>query len=265
MAYPSNKIPEPDNVALLFDEEKLNQLVELFPRGDDAMERLRLHYLEVVEGEPDDEELKEEKANGNGKAPAPKEILPASETLRGETIDAVGLYLKEMSRVPLLSNEEEISLAKRIEKAKKAERKLANLNGRTPKAEKQALKDLVIDGRAARNHLIQANTRLVVSIAKKYLGRGVPFLDLIQEGNLGLMKAVKKYESLTREGNAPFTRRRTRRGRCQTPGTSTSSYIRWRGQPKARPLGLCDHQWLQPRCPGARPIRPVECVLPQWG
>jgi len=194
MAYPSSKIPDPDTIALLFNEEKLDNLVDLFPKGDGEMERLRLHYMELLEEEPDDEELIKEKANGNGTSPKIKEMIPAVDPLRGEAIDAVGLYLKEMSRVPLLNNEEEISLAQRIEKARKAERKLANLNGRTPKAEKEVLQALIDDGKAARDHLIQANTRLVVSIAKKYLGRGVPFLDLIQEGNLGLMKAVKKYD-----------------------------------------------------------------------
>ncbi|MGD8456085.1 MAG: sigma-70 family RNA polymerase sigma factor [Anaerolineales bacterium] len=194
MAYPSSKISDPDTVALLFDEEKLDSLVELFPKGDNAMERLRLHYMEIMEEEPDEEELKKEKSNGNGTAPKIKEIIPQLDPLRGEAIDAVGLYLKEMSRVPLLNNEEEVSLAQRIEKARKAERKLAKLNGTTPVEEKEALRALIDDGRAARDHLIQANTRLVVSIAKKYLGRGVPFLDLIQEGNLGLMKAVKKYD-----------------------------------------------------------------------
>jgi RNA polymerase primary sigma factor len=194
MAYPSSKISEADSIALLFNEDKLNNLVELFPKGDDAMERLRLHYMEMLEEEPDEEELKKEKANGNGATPKVEEIIPQIDHLKGEAIDAVGLYLKEMSRVPLLNNEEEVSLAQRIEKAKKAEKKLANLNGRTPKAEKEALREFIEDGRAARDHLIQANTRLVVSIAKKYLGRGVPFLDLIQEGNLGLMKAVKKYD-----------------------------------------------------------------------
>jgi RNA polymerase primary sigma factor len=85
-------------------------------------------------------------------------------------------------------------LAKQIEQGKKAEKKLAKLNGHTPKDEKEVLKALIYCGIEARDHLIQANTRLVVSIAKKYLGRGVPFLDLIQEGNLGLMKAVNKYD-----------------------------------------------------------------------
>jgi RNA polymerase primary sigma factor len=194
MAYPSSKTPDPDTIALLFNQEKLNNLVDLFPKGDGEMERLRLHYMELLEEESDDEELTKEKANGNGTTPKTKEVIPAGDPLRGEAIDAVGLYLKEMSRVPLLNNEEEISLAQRIEKARKAERKLSTLNGRTPKAEKEALQALIDDGQAARDHLIQANTRLVVSIAKKYLGRGVPFLDLIQEGNLGLMKAVKKYD-----------------------------------------------------------------------
>ena len=108
--------------------------------------------------------------------------------------DTVGLYLKEMSRVPLLSVEEELDLAKRIERGKHARRELARMNGNTPVAKRQELECYVADGVQAREHLIKANTRLVVSIAKRYIGRGVPFLDLIQEGNLGLMKAVEKYE-----------------------------------------------------------------------
>ncbi|MGB9775393.1 MAG: sigma-70 family RNA polymerase sigma factor [Anaerolineae bacterium] len=106
--------------------------------------------------------------------------------------DAVGLYLREMARVPLLSLEEEARLAHIIEIGREAERVLAN-NGTDP-VERARLEALVEEARAAREHLIKANTRLVVSIAKKYIGRGVPFLDLIQEGNLGLMKAVEKFD-----------------------------------------------------------------------
>ncbi|TES90860.1 MAG: sigma-70 family RNA polymerase sigma factor [Anaerolineales bacterium] len=193
MAYPAKKLPDPDSIALLFDNEKLDNLIELFPNRDPDMERLRLHYMEVIE-EPEEEEIKLEKENGKEETLKLKEIIPQTETARGETIDAVGLYLKEMSRVPLLNIHEEVALAKRIEHAEKARHKLSSFNGRTPKADKEALKKLIEDGQAARNHLIKANTRLVVSIAKKYLGRGVPFLDLIQEGNLGLMKAVNKYD-----------------------------------------------------------------------
>ena len=108
--------------------------------------------------------------------------------------DTVGLYLKEMARVPLLSLEEEVDLATRIERSKEAEAENVNLNGRKNAAKRAEIQELRKDAVAAREHLIKANTRLVVSIAKKYMGRGVPFLDLIQEGNLGLMKAVEKFD-----------------------------------------------------------------------
>ncbi len=108
--------------------------------------------------------------------------------------DTVGLYLKEMARVPLLTNEQEVDLAKRIERGKQAEAELATRNGSTSAKRAATLQAAVQDARGARDHLIKANTRLVVSIAKKYMARGVPFLDLIQEGNLGLMKAVEKFD-----------------------------------------------------------------------
>ncbi len=107
--------------------------------------------------------------------------------------DTVALYLREMSRVPLLTTEEEVSLAKRIEAGRQAAARLEEETTLTEEL-RQQLEATVEDGKAARDHLIRANTRLVVSIAKKYIGRGVPFLDLIQEGNLGLMKAVEKFE-----------------------------------------------------------------------
>jgi RNA polymerase primary sigma factor len=108
--------------------------------------------------------------------------------------DTIGLYLKEMSRVPLLSVDEELDLAKRIERGRSAQKSLERSNGSTLPRRRKELEMQMEDGTLAREHLIKANTRLVVSIAKRYIGRGVPFLDLIQEGNLGLMKAVEKYE-----------------------------------------------------------------------
>jgi RNA polymerase primary sigma factor len=105
--------------------------------------------------------------------------------------DAIGLYLKDMSRVPLLTLEDERDLAMTLERGLQAERNLCAMPqsplAATWIAEAEA-------GSAAREHLINANTRLVVSIAKKYMSRGVPFLDLIQEGNLGLMRAVEKFD-----------------------------------------------------------------------
>lgn len=108
--------------------------------------------------------------------------------------DVVGLYLKEAGRVPLLSAEQEVALAKRIEAGRLARQQLAELNGQLSPAERAELEATIEDAEAAQEHLIRANARLVVSIAKKYVGRGVPFLDLIQEGNIGLMRAVRKFD-----------------------------------------------------------------------
>ncbi len=108
--------------------------------------------------------------------------------------DTIGLYLKEMSRVPLLSNTEEIDIARRIERGREAKILLESNAEHAARKKRAELEEAINDGLEARDHLIKANTRLVVSIAKRYINRGVPFLDLIQEGNLGLMKAVEKFE-----------------------------------------------------------------------
>jgi len=107
--------------------------------------------------------------------------------------DTISLYLKEMARVPLLTAEQEVSLARTFEQGLSAGDRLAR-DGDLSEGEKWRLQVLFDRGEGARAHLIQANTRLVVSIAKRYLGQGVPFLDLIQEGNLGLIKAVEKFD-----------------------------------------------------------------------
>ncbi len=111
--------------------------------------------------------------------------------------DSVGLYFREMGQQQLLTAEEEVQLALEIEAGRAAEQ---NLAVRTfSESEQQCLQEVNNVGAAARAHIIRANTRLVVSIAKKYRGRGLQFLDLIQEGNVGLMKAVEKYDY--RRGN----------------------------------------------------------------
>ena len=106
--------------------------------------------------------------------------------------DPVSLYFREVNKVPLLTHEEEISLAKCIEAGRKARSTLAE--GPVTGKRKGELKRIIEDGWAAREHLITANFRLVISVAKKYLGRGVPFLDLIQDGNIGLIRATKKFD-----------------------------------------------------------------------
>ncbi len=109
-----------------------------------------------------------------------------------ETADGLALYLREISRVPLLSAEDEVTLARAIEKGRKARRRLEK--GVKDAGVRDRLEQAVQDGAAARRHLIEANFRLVISIAKRYTGRGVAFLDLIQEGNIGLIKAVEKFD-----------------------------------------------------------------------
>ncbi|BBB48466.1 sigma-70 family RNA polymerase sigma factor [Pelolinea submarina] len=109
-----------------------------------------------------------------------------------DTDDTIGLYLKEVSRVPLLTAEQEVELAQRIERGRMAREELAR--GKVTSKRKDELRWLIEDGWAAREHLITANSRLVISVAKKYMGRGVPFLDLIQEGNIGLIRATKKFD-----------------------------------------------------------------------
>jgi RNA polymerase primary sigma factor len=115
------------------------------------------------------------------------------------TSDPVRMYLREIGQVPLLVASEEVDLAKRIEAGVQAEERLADLNASgeidsLEPVEKAQLRRTVRDGERAKQELTQANLRLVVSIAKRYLGRGMQILDLIQEGNLGLMRAVEKFD-----------------------------------------------------------------------
>ncbi len=109
-----------------------------------------------------------------------------------DTDDTIGLYLKEVGRVPLLTAVEEVQLAKRIEQGRLAREELAK--GNISIRRRGELQMHIEDGWLAREHLITANSRLVISVAKKYMGRGVPFLDLIQEGNIGLIRAAKKFD-----------------------------------------------------------------------
>jgi RNA polymerase primary sigma factor len=105
----------------------------------------------------------------------------------------IALYFREIERIPLLTAEQEKSLALRIERGRKAKSHLEH-NGAVDEAEEVRLRQAIADGQMAHQQLAEANSRLVVSIAKKYMHQGVPFLDLIQEGNLGLMQAVDRFD-----------------------------------------------------------------------
>ena len=121
--------------------------------------------------------------------------LPAAQVaVAGATADPVKDYLKQIGKVPLLNAEQEVELAKRIEAGLFAEEKLAE-GGRSLNTDQRIdLEWIAEDGTRAKNHLLEANLRLVVSLAKRYTGRGMLFLDLIQEGNLGLIRAVEKFD-----------------------------------------------------------------------
>jgi len=126
-------------------------------------------------------------ASDDDDAPAQRVVTP------GATADPVKDYLKQIGKVALLNAEQEVELAKRIEAGLYAEHKLAE-NPDMDKDLKKAMRWVVHDGKRAKNHLLEANLRLVVSLAKRYTGRGMLFLDLIQEGNLGLIRAVEKFD-----------------------------------------------------------------------
>jgi RNA polymerase primary sigma factor len=179
----------------------LDDLMEVFPEAEENLSELEDLFIYLSEegiqilydsdsdkdGAHDEEDEEDEEIKVK---PRPASTGNLSDIASDDTIS---LYLKEMARVPLLTAEEEVSLAKRYERGRKAQDRMSR-NGNLSEDEKDRLYDTVIDGEDARDHLIKANTRLVVSIAKRYLGQGVPFLDLIQEGNLGLIKAVQKFD-----------------------------------------------------------------------
>ncbi|MFI1971364.1 RNA polymerase sigma factor [Streptomyces cinnamoneus] len=153
---------------------------------------------ELLEETPTPGKGEEEEESGENKgfvlSDEDEDDAPAQQVaVAGATADPVKDYLKQIGKVPLLNAEQEVELAKRIEAGLFAEDKLANADKLAPKL-KRELEIIAEDGRRAKNHLLEANLRLVVSLAKRYTGRGMLFLDLIQEGNLGLIRAVEKFD-----------------------------------------------------------------------
>ncbi|MFF3378293.1 RNA polymerase sigma factor [Streptomyces sp. NPDC002680] len=160
--------------------------------GKDDAEVAEDEVLEDVKPGEEEEEGAENK--GFVLSDDDEDDAPAQQVaVAGATADPVKDYLKQIGKVPLLNAEQEVELAKRIEAGLFAEDKLANADKLAPKL-KRELEIIAEDGRRAKNHLLEANLRLVVSLAKRYTGRGMLFLDLIQEGNLGLIRAVEKFD-----------------------------------------------------------------------
>ncbi|WP_448072071.1 RNA polymerase sigma factor [Georgenia yuyongxinii] len=150
--------------------------------------------LKAVPDEPAEDEVTAEET-GFVVSDADDDDAPVQQVVTaGATADPVKDYLKQIGKVALLNAEQEVELAKRIEAGLFAEEKLAAEGEELQPKLRRELQWIANDGHLAKNHLLEANLRLVVSLAKRYTGRGMLFLDLIQEGNLGLIRAVEKFD-----------------------------------------------------------------------
>ena len=167
----------------------IDDILRFFPEAEQDLDLLEDVFSALLnagikyseDSAPDEED--DEGENDPGFSDAPSDI---------DINDSIALYLKEISMVSLLSADDEVELAQRIEKGRLAREELARVDV-TPERRLELRKNIE-DSWNARDHLITANSRLVISVAKKYMGRGVPFLDLIQEGNIGLIRAAKKFD-----------------------------------------------------------------------
>jgi RNA polymerase primary sigma factor len=170
-------------------EQDVDQLEEAFA----ALISAGIPYMDdVTVGAPTEDELTAVEEEETEEETHRAVVVDDNYLANIDTDDTIGLYLKEVGRVPLLTAEEEVQLAKRIEQGRLAREELAK--GNISIRRRGELQMHIEDGWLAREHLITANSRLVISVAKKYMGRGVPFLDLIQEGNIGLIRAAKKFD-----------------------------------------------------------------------
>ncbi|HUF39082.1 MAG TPA: sigma-70 family RNA polymerase sigma factor [Anaerolineales bacterium] len=190
----------PDDLMAFFPEaeEEINQLDEVFaalisagiPYIEDGEERESEQVTGQEDSSTDDDD---DDDDGIGVAMMDRFISKDDNPLANiDPRDMVGLYLKQAAEVPLLTPDEEIILSKTIERGRVARDALAA--GKVAAERRDKLIKQVEDGWLSRERLIISNSRLVISVAKKYIGRGVPFLDLIQEGNIGLMRAAKKFD-----------------------------------------------------------------------
>ena len=184
-----------------------DQILAICPRPEQDTEELEQFFAQlqvlripVYDGEDTDNNGSSDSDEPEDEADESWEMLNiatdgADDEISGANVpDTITLYFREMSQYPLLNQDEERSLARSIFDARAAAQRLARDNGATPPVDRERLQVAVEKGNLARDQLIRANTRLVVSVAKRYAGKGVPFPDLIQEGNLGLMRAVAKFD-----------------------------------------------------------------------
>ncbi len=175
-----------------------DDILRIFPEAEEDLDRLDEiistlldHGITVGSGDAGAAALRRKESAAQPEEPDEEAEIEEDIYRAIEVDDTIGLYLKEIGKVSLLTAEEEVELAKRMEAGKKAQQRLKKVKS---EAKRRELEKIIEDGKAAREHLIRANSRLVISVAKKYIGRGVPFLDLIQEGNIGLIRAANKFD-----------------------------------------------------------------------
>ena len=174
--------------------------VELTPELLAEVRQFMTEHAIPFDEEPlDTSELDEVSGRRLRRRQDPARVAAAAMARASGSADPVRMYLKEIGKVPLLNADEEVSLAKRIKVGALAAAQIAEMNEEgnwrgVPNERQRSLRREVADGDRARQELTSANLRLVVSIAKRHVGRGVPILDLVQEGNLGLMRAVQKFD-----------------------------------------------------------------------
>ena len=178
----------------------LDDISDVFPKAENNVDQLEEAFsalltadIPYVENEEEAEDLFEDVADDELEGHEEDDFFDEEDPLQNiSTNDTVGLYIKQAGKVPLLTRDEEQKLTSLIDDGRKAQKRLAEEE--LTLEERENLSTIVDEGWEAFEHLIQANSRLVISIAKKYVGRGVSFLDLIQEGNIGMMRAALKFE-----------------------------------------------------------------------
>ncbi len=187
-----NVIEDTEIIACFASSRDIELTTELMEKIFEFLEKNKVDVLTISEGEeePDEDALLE--VENDEDLAVEKIDLSVPEGTNIE--DPVRMYLKEIGKVPLLSAEEEITLAQKMEAGDAAKSQLEDAGDDLDEETRKELEELVNEGDYAKKKLAEANLRLVVSIAKRYVGRGMLFLDLIQEGNLGLIKAVEKFD-----------------------------------------------------------------------
>lgn len=170
-----------------------DDLLEVLPEVEEDLEALE-HLYTLLEAAG--VELRTDTAPVDPAAMLVRPVLATAQTDDDgfDSDDTISLYLREVSKIALLTAAEEVDFSQRMENGLQAEADLARFAAELTPGERELLLFKVADGQSARKHLVQANSRLVIALAKRYMNQGVPFLDLIQEGNLGLMRAADKFD-----------------------------------------------------------------------